>query len=119
MTYRITATKSKYLLKHAMYELTYEKLKDDPNWSIEPFTYTFMHEEPTSDKVSLGWVTGMTVHICIQADTAHFIVEQRKQDGSLPQRKEIEVTFDELFNFGLVEIVPDKPHQSFFWHKDK
>ena len=54
MTYRITATKSKYLLKHAMYELTYEKLKDDPNWSIEPFTYTFMHEEPTSDKVSSG-----------------------------------------------------------------
>ena len=41
MKYRITATKSKYLLKHAMYELTYEKLKDDPNWSIEPFTYTF------------------------------------------------------------------------------
>lgn len=118
MKYQL-AEKSHYLLKHAMYELTYEKLKDDPNWSIEPFTYTFMHEEPTSDKVSLGWVTGMTAHICIQADTAHFIVEQRKQDGSLPQRKEIKVTFDELFNFGLVEIVPDKPHQSFFWHKDK
>ena len=89
MKYQL-AEKSHYLLKHAMY-----------------------------DKVSLGWVTGMTAHICIQADTAHFIVEQRKQDGSLPQRKEIKVTFDELFNFGLVEIVPDKPHQSFFWHKDK
>lgn len=71
MKYQL-AEKSHYLLKHAMYELTYEKLKDDPNWSIEPFTYTFMHEEPTSDKVSLGWVTGMTAHICIQADTAHF-----------------------------------------------
>ena len=56
MKYQL-AEKSHYLLKHAMYELTYEKLKDDPNWSIEPFTYTFMHEEPTSDKVSLGWVT--------------------------------------------------------------
>ena len=54
MKYQL-AEKSHYLLKHAMYELTYEKLKDDPNWSIEPFTYTFMHEEPTSDKVSLGW----------------------------------------------------------------
>ena len=72
MKYRITATKSKYLLKHAMYELTYEKLKDDPNWSIEPFTYTFMHEEPTSDKVSLGWVTGMTAHICIQGRYSAF-----------------------------------------------
>ena len=41
MKYRITATKSKYLLKHAMYELTYEKLKDDPNWSIEPFNLHF------------------------------------------------------------------------------
>ena len=50
MKYQL-AEKSHYLLKHAMYELTYEKLKDDPNWSIEPFTYTFMHEEPTSDKV--------------------------------------------------------------------
>ena len=37
MKYQL-AEKSHYLLKHAMYELTYEKLKDDPNWSIEPFT---------------------------------------------------------------------------------
>lgn len=33
MKYQL-AEKSHYLLKHAMYELTYEKLKDDPNWSI-------------------------------------------------------------------------------------
>lgn len=119
MKYQIAATKSKYLLKRALYEITYEKLKGDPTWTLEPFTYTFMSEAPTFDKVSLGWVTGMTAHIGIRRDVPFLVVEQRKPDGSLARREEIAVTYDELFNRGLVEIVPGDPRKHFFWHRDK
>lgn len=111
--------------KRALYKLLVENsaelsLLDLPKSSrpIRSFSYTFMCGVPTFDKVSLGWVTGVVAHIGIRSDTPYFVVEQHKPDGSLPQRKEIEVTFDELIDFGLVEIVPDNPRKHFFGYQD-
>ena len=104
MPYQFSNSLSVREQKMAFYELIAEKLQEQAICSIPPFTQTFFAKEYGT--LWLKWLNGVSVHLSIIKGQPFCCLEMSVPNG-IPYRKEIPVTFDELFDRRLVEIVPN------------
>lgn len=104
MPYQLSDSLSIRARNLAFYELVAEKLKEQRVCSLPPFTQTFFSKE--YDILWMKWLNGVSVHLSIIKGSPLCCLEMNVPNG-IPYRKEIPVTFDELFDRRLVEIVPN------------
>lgn len=104
MPYQLSDSLSVRTRNMAFYELAAEKLKEQQFCSLPPFTQTFFAKE--YDVLWMKWLNGVSVHLSIINGQPFCCLEMSVPNG-IPYRKEIPVTFDELFDRRLVEITPN------------
>ncbi len=90
--------------KMAFYELIAEKLREQAICPIPSFSQTFFAKQ--YETLWIKWLNGVSVHLSIINGQPFCCLEMSVPNG-IPYRKKIPVTFDELFDRRLVEIVPN------------
>lgn len=87
------------------YELAAEKLKKQQVCSLPPFLQTFFAKE--YETLWIKWLNGVSVHLSIINGQPFCGLEMSVPNSipyRIPYRKEILVTFDELFGRRLVDF---------------
>ena len=113
MTYLLSDSLSIRDRNIALYEMVAEKLKEERVCPLPPFSLTLFSKE--RETLWMKWPNGVSVHLSIFKGQPFCYLEMSVPNG-IPYRKEISVTFDELIDRRLVEIVPGDPYKHFYWH---